>query len=155
MTYIPTVCNCDRGGVPLTITSYYPVLATLDVPAAADYFQRMFRFVPRFVSDWYVHLDHPDHDFVALALVAHDYDTVPALNRRPAQGVVLNLEVADVDAEYVRLTAADAEVLVPIKDEDFGQRHFIVRGPDGVLVDVITPIPPTRAFASAYLGGAA
>jgi hypothetical protein len=37
----------------------------------------------------------------------------------------------------------------------FEQRHFIVADPNGVLIDVITPIPPTycSAYAEQYVGG--
>ena len=43
----------------------------------------------------------------------------------------MNFEVDDVDAEYLRLVRAGAEIVVPLKDEPFGQRHFIVRAPLG------------------------
>lgn len=37
-----------------------------------------------------------------------------------------------------------------LRDEDFGQRHFITRDPNGVLIDVIKPIPPSADFAALY-----
>ena len=37
----------------------------------------------------------------------------------------------------------------PARDEDFGQRHFITRT-EGVLIDVIKPIPPSAEFAELY-----
>ncbi len=40
-----------------------------------------------------------------------------------------------------------------LRSEDFGQRHFIVADPNGVLVDVITPIPPTGSFAEHFIEG--
>jgi hypothetical protein len=38
-----------------------------------------------------------------------------------------------------------------LRTEDFGQRHFIVAAPGGVLIDVITPTPPTAAYAEQYV----
>ena len=38
-------------------------------------------------------------------------------------------------------------MLLDLKDEAFGQRHFIISDPAGVLIDVITPIPMTGEFA--------
>ena len=134
----------------MPITSYYPVLASADVAAAHAFFARLFGFEPRFVCDWYVHLSHPRHPSVEVALVAKDHPTIPAAGRVAAAGLLLNFEVDDVDAEYQRLCAAGAEVLIPIRDEEFGQRHFILQGPDGVLIDVIKPIAPTTAYADAY-----
>jgi hypothetical protein len=37
-----------------------------------------------------------------------------------------------------------------LRDEAFGQRHFITRDPNGVLIDVIRPIPPDADFAAQY-----
>jgi uncharacterized glyoxalase superfamily protein PhnB len=135
----------------MTITSYYPVLATADVRATASFYATMFGFQPQFVSEWYVHLGHREHPRVALAIVAKDHETVPPVGRVPAQGLLVNFEVDNVDAEYERLTAAGAEIVLALKDEPFGQRHFIVRAPDGVLVDVITPIAPAPEYAAGYV----
>ena len=41
---------------------------------------------------------------------------------------------------------------LPLRDEAFGQRHFIVEAPGGVLVDVIEPIEPSAEFAAAFTG---
>ena len=43
----------------------------------------------------------------------------------------------------------------PLRDESFGQRHFILRDPSGNLVDVIENIPPTEDYAASYAEGAA
>lgn len=65
--------------------------------------------------------------------------------------MLLNFEVADVDAEYARLVdGAGLRPQLPLRSEDFGQRHFIVAAPDGVLVDVISPIEPSAEYADAY-----
>ncbi len=42
------------------------------------------------------------------------------------------------------LRAAGLPILLDIRDEDFGQRHFITADPNGMLIDVIKPIPPQR-----------
>ena len=41
-------------------------------------------------------------------------------------------------------------MLKAIVTEDFGQRHFITADPNGVLIDVITPTPPSAEFAAQY-----
>ena len=76
---------------------------------------------------------------------------VPDGFRRPAQGLLLNFEVDDVDAEYQRLVVdARLPVLLELRSEEFGQRHFITVDPNGVLIDVITVIPPGAAYADQY-----
>jgi hypothetical protein len=41
-----------------------------------------------------------------------------------------------------RLRAAGVRVVLPLRDEPFGQRHVIVADPNDVLVDIVQPIPP-------------
>lgn len=64
--------------------------------------------------------------------------------------MILNFEVDDVDAEFARLTAAGVPIVKTVVSEAFGQRHFIARGPGGVLIDVITPMPPAPEFAAQF-----
>lgn len=65
--------------------------------------------------------------------------------------MIVNLEVDDVDRVHTKLTKElGIEPVLSLQDEDFGQRHFIVAAPDGVLLDVIQPIPPSAEFTKAY-----
>ena len=41
--------------------------------------------------------------------------------------------VADADAVYVKAKAAGAEIVMPIRDEDYGGRHFSCRDPESHL----------------------
>lgn len=131
-------------------TSYYPVLMVEDVAGTAAFYVRHFRFTPLFTSDWYVHLQSLEDAAVNLAILDGSHETIPAAGRGRAAGVILNFEVADVDAEYARVQTAGLPVLLPLRDEAFGQRHFITADPNGVLIDIITPIPPTGAFVEQY-----
>ena len=135
-------------------TSYYPVIMTADVAATAAFYETHFRFEAPYRSDWYVHLRSSEDAHTNLAILDWSHETIPAEGRKPAAGVILNFEVDDVDAEYERLRAAGLPILLPIRDEAFGQRHFITRDPNGVLIDVIRPIPPTAEFAGLYAEGA-
>lgn len=135
-------------------TSYYPVIMTADVSATADFYIRHFRFTPAFESGWYVHLVSTEDDSVNLAILDGEHETIPAVGRGRASGLILNFEVEDVDAEFARVEAAGLPVLLTLRDEPFGQRHFITVDPNGVLIDVIKPIPPSPEFAAQYADGA-
>ena len=60
------------------------------------------------------------------------------------------IEVEDVDAEFERAQRAGLPILKTLTDEAFGQRHFITRDPNGVMIDVIKPIPPVGQFVDQY-----
>ncbi len=131
-------------------TSYYPVIMTDDVAGTAAFYVEHFRFRAMFESDWYVHLTSIEDETVNLAILDGEHETIPAEGRGRVAGLLLNFEVEDVDAVHERLVAAGLPILRSLRDEAFGQRHFITRDPNGVLIDIIKPIPPSGAFAAQY-----
>ena len=131
-------------------TSYYPVIMTDDVAGTAAFYCAHFRFEALFTSDWYIHLQSSEDEKVTLAVLDGQHETIPAEGRGRVSGLLLNFEVEDVDAVYSMVRAAGLPILKDIQDEDFGQRHFITADPNGVLIDVIKPIPPNADFAAMY-----
>lgn len=131
-------------------TQYYPLIQTKDVAGTSSFYQRHFDFKPMFESDWYVHLQSNAEPSVNLAVIQHDHETIPAYARGVTKGVILTFEVEDVDAEDARLRAEGIPVVSPLRSEDHGQRHAVYRDPNGIVIDVITPIPPTAEFQSDY-----
>lgn len=131
-------------------TSTYPVLLSRDVAAATSFYCVHFHFKPLYAADWYAHLQSTEDPAVNLAILACDHATIPTMARGKIGGVIVNFEVEDVDAQHDRLSAAGLTIVHSLRDEDFGQRHFIIAGPDGVLIDVIRPIPPSPEEAAPY-----
>lgn len=130
--------------------SYYPVIACENVTETAAFYQAHFGFRAAFDSDWYVHLQSTTDPAVNLAILYCHHETVPEAFRKPVQGMLINFEVDDVDAEFARLDAAGLPIVQPLRSEGFGQRHFITHDPAGVMIDVITNIAPSAAFAELY-----
>lgn len=127
------------------LSSFYPVLMSRDVAKASEFYTTHLGFEVVFEADWYVSLKRDQWE---LAILQYDHATVPDDYQQPVGGVILNFEVADVDAEHQRLVVdAGLRERLPLRSEDFGQRHFILQAPDSVLIDVITPIPMTGEFA--------
>jgi len=133
----------------MEVSAFYPVICTDRVAVSRDFYERLFGFEVTFEADWYVSLRRGP---VELALLDHTHPTLPEAYRVKVAGLLLNIEVADVDAEWERLVTGEG--LAPelsLRSEDFGQRHFIVADPSGVLIDVITPIAPTGEYAGQYV----
>ncbi|MBX4928150.1 VOC family protein [Rhizobium binae] len=131
-------------------TSYYPVIMTDDVPGTAAFYSSHFGFRALFETDWYVHLQSTETEHVALAILDSHHETIPAAARAGVRGLLLNFEVEDVDHAYETCLKGGLPILREIRDEEFGQRHFITADPNGVLIDVIKPIPPSAEFAAMY-----
>ncbi|MBB4929516.1 catechol 2,3-dioxygenase-like lactoylglutathione lyase family enzyme [Lipingzhangella halophila] len=136
----------------MSLTSFYPVICTRQVAETRDFYGQHFGFETVFEADWYVSLRRPGPPPYELAILDHTHETLPEPYRTPVAGLLLNFEVADADAEYQRLvTEGGLAPELPLRSEDFGQRHFIVADPNGVLIDVIMPIAPTAEFAEQYV----
>ncbi|TIU84362.1 MAG: glyoxalase, partial [Mesorhizobium sp.] len=75
----------------------------------------------------------------------------PEEGRGRTSGLLINFE--DPDAVYERILAAGLPILRSLRDEPFGQRHFITKDPNGVLIDVIKPIPPSAEFLAQFVEG--
>ncbi|MFB8189776.1 VOC family protein [Microbacterium sp. NPDC055988] len=134
----------------MEITSFYPVLMVDDVAEAARFYREELGFEVTFEADWYVSLRF---DGGELAILDRTHETIPEGFREPVRGLLLNVEVPDAAAEYARLVGERGlPERLPLRDEAFGQRHFIVEAPGGVLIDVIEPIEPSAEFAAAYGG---
>ncbi|TBR40970.1 glyoxalase [Marinomonas agarivorans] len=132
------------------ITSYYPVIMVADVQKVKAFFEQYLDFEVVYDSDWYVHLGMKDQGNVNLAFVRYDHGSVPASYRKASQGVLLNFEVENVDSEYARLKD-QVDTALELKQEDWGQKHFIIEAPEGILIDIIQLIPPTEEFKNSYL----
>jgi catechol 2,3-dioxygenase-like lactoylglutathione lyase family enzyme len=146
----------DIPAIPSTrVTGWFPVLVSSDVGGARRFYERHFGLVVRFESDWYVQLGHPTNPAFELGVMTMRHESLPAAAQTPAAGVLLSFEVTDATAEHARLTDLGVEFVHGLRDEAWGQRHFIIRGPDGVFVDVIEAIAPTEAYAAAYGGAVA
>ncbi|MEO1199098.1 MAG: VOC family protein [Pseudomonadota bacterium] len=131
-------------------TQFYPVIQTNDVAKTVAFYIENLRFTAAFDSDWYCHLQSLEDEKVNVAVLRADHETIPGDNHGAVNGLILNFEVEDVDAEYARLKARGLPIVKSLRDEPFGQRHFMTQDPNGVLIDVITPIPPSAEFLAQY-----
>jgi catechol 2,3-dioxygenase-like lactoylglutathione lyase family enzyme len=134
----------------MEITSFYPVLMVDDVAATARFYREQFGFETTFEAEWYISLRF---DGGELAILDRTHESIPEGFREPVRGLLLNVEVPDAAAEYERLVGERGiPERLALRDEPFGQRHFIVEAPGGVLIDVIEPIEPSPEFAAAFAG---
>jgi len=133
----------------MKFTGSYPVLLVADVAATAAFYEAHFGYGREFDAGWYVHMRAPSLASSELAILRFDHETIPEAGRRPTTGLILNIELEDAAAACATLSAAGVTMLQPLRDEPFGQRHFIIADPNGNLIDVITPIPPDAEWLKA------
>ena len=136
----------------MKLSSFYPVLCTSRLEESHTFYTENFGFEDAFVADWYVSLRRPGPPDHELGLLEAGHPTLPQGHRAAVGGMLLNLEVSDADAEWERLVVRGRlEPVLALRSEGFGQRHFIVADPNGVLIDVIMPIEPSAEYADQFV----
>jgi catechol 2,3-dioxygenase-like lactoylglutathione lyase family enzyme len=78
---------------------------------------------------WIVTLADPDRPGAQISLLTHD-ETAPVI---PDASV----EVDDVNACHAAAVRVGAEIVHPLTDEPWGVRRFLVRDPDGHVINVL------------------
>lgn len=140
---------------PVELKSSFPVIVTSQLAQARDFYTNHFGFRVVFQADWYVQL-HADRQYggppVELAFMLPDLPDLPPALRAASNGagVILTLELQEVDGCYEKLRQAGCEMVVELCDEPGGQRHFLLRDPAGTLLDVVKIIPASAEYAAAY-----
>jgi catechol 2,3-dioxygenase-like lactoylglutathione lyase family enzyme len=132
------------------VNALFPDVCSAHLPESRDFYVRLLEMEVVFDSDWYVLLRDPRRPRLQLAFVADRHETVPAAFHGPARGLLVTAEVDDVDAVRARAREMGAEIAQELRDEEFGQRHFMAVDPNGLLVDVYHPIPFSPAFLEAH-----
>lgn len=135
------------GGEP-----FYPSLVTAKFAETWDFYTTHLGFRTMMECGCYVQLAHPGG--AQLGVLQHEQN-VPApelVSATDGRGFWLSLDVADADAEYARLATAGVEIVTEIADKGWGDRQFVVRDPNGVLIAISHRIAPgareTRPLAA-------
>lgn len=125
--------------------SIYPVLMTDKLQESSLFYKTYLGFTQSFSSDWYMSLSHPDGGELALIDVTHE--SIPTPYRANAKGILVNLEVVNVTQMYDSIKSKDESIIVAhLTDEAWGWRHFIIKDPNNVLIDIIEVLPPSAEF---------
>lgn len=131
------------------MSALYPVLSVPDVERASAFYREALELEPTFESEWYISLASADHA-QQIAFVASNHESIPQGFSATPQGFLVTVELDDVDRLYERARAQQREIALSLRDEEWGQRHFMLVDPNRVLVDVIKVIEPTEAYADHY-----
>lgn len=129
-----------RGGevhaVAQAGTSFHPNVVTAKFFETWDFYTTHLGFRTVAEQGDYVHLVHPEGAELGVLrheVAAHHAELVSATEGR---GVWFSLNVADADAEHARLVSAGVEVVEELADKPWGDRQFLVRDPNGVLIAI-------------------
>jgi catechol 2,3-dioxygenase-like lactoylglutathione lyase family enzyme len=118
-----------------------PNFASEAFTATRDFYAALFDLeVSVELDDWYLQLMPPGNPALNVGFIEPGSELFAGrTSARRSDGVVLTVHVDDVDEAYDRAQRLGAEIALEIRNEDFGQRHFVVVDPNGVLLNVMSP----------------
>lgn len=132
------------------MNSLFPVICSSAIEESREFYVSLLGFKPVFVIDWYVQLQAPTDKNLQLAFVRRDHASVPAGFQQSPRSVIVTVEMDDVDAVYKRARHLGHEMVLELRDEAWGQRHFMLRDPNDLLLDLVQMIEPTQEFLQAH-----
>jgi len=121
----------------MRITASAVSLNVEDVPASSAFLVDHFGFREEMAADGFASLSRPDTGMNVIYL-RRGLPTLPADQRDDhANGLILAFTVDDLDGELERLQAEGVPITMPLTSEEWGERAFQVRDPNGVIVQLV------------------
>lgn len=127
----------------MKITASAVSLNVDDVPASSAFLVEHFGFREDMAADGFSSLTRDDAG-LSVAFLRRGLETLPADQRNDhASGLILAFVVDDLEGELARLQAEGVVITMPLTDEEWGERAFQVRDPNGVIVQLVDWNAPT------------
>jgi uncharacterized glyoxalase superfamily protein PhnB len=117
-----------------------------DPAASSRFLQQHFGFREEMAADGFASLTRDDVG-MNVVFLRRGLPTLPVDQRDVhAAGLILAFVVDDLEGELARLEAEGVPITMPLTAEEWGERAFQVRDPNGVIVQLVdwnAPVGPT------------
>ncbi len=96
-----------------------------------------------FENEFYLLLHTPDHSAeISFLLPKHPSQKPIFQSAFNGKGMYLTIEVEDVDEMYRQVKEKGVEIEIEIRDEPWGDRHFAIKDPNGIGIDIVSYTKP-------------
>ncbi|MEY9928299.1 putative glyoxalase superfamily protein PhnB [Catenulispora sp. GP43] len=121
----------------MQITASAVSLTVDDVPASSAFLTDHLGFQEVLAADGFASLTREDAG-MHVVFLRRGLPTLPADQRDDhAGGLILAFTVEDLEGELARLQDEGVAVTMPLTSEEWGERAFQVRDPNGVIVQLV------------------
>ncbi len=117
----------------------FPVYVADNLEALKTFYGDVFGFDAVFFEpEFYLHLQHPDNG-AQLGFLLPDLAGQPGFLHAKAQpaGQVITFEVSSAKSALAAAREDGLEIYFPYTEEPWGQNHFMVRDPAGLVLDIV------------------
>lgn len=121
----------------MQISSSAVSLNVEDVTASSAFLVEHFGFREQMAADGFASLAREDAG-MNVVFLRRGLESLPADQRDDrAAGLILAFVVDDLEGELARLRAEGVAITMPLIEEEWGERAFQVRDPNGVIVQLV------------------
>ncbi len=134
----------------ITPNTAFPVFIVNNIEKAKTFYEKYFDFNVVFENEWYLHL--VSNSGIQVAFMLPDQPTQPNIyhTKFSGSGVIFSLEVNDADSVYSFAKKQALDIVLDLRSEEWGQRHFSLKDPNGIYIDIIQAIQPTDEYKQDY-----
>ncbi|MEM6361611.1 MAG: VOC family protein [Bacteroidota bacterium] len=104
------------------------------------FYTSLFDFSIDYDSDWFIHLISKDKQ-LELGIINATHEIVPKSTQTRPEGFYITFVVEKADAIFQIAKNEGFDIVSEPTDTFYGQRRLLLRDPNGVIVDVSSPIP--------------
>lgn len=135
----------------IELKSSFPVFIVKNLDVAKSFYTENLGFDVVFSGDWYIHL--VSKSGIQVGFLLPDQPTQPPIFQKPCagEGVIFSLEVEDADAAFTIAKSQSLNIVLELRSEDWGQRHFCIQDPNGIYLDIVQSFEPTEEYQSDYV----
>ena len=107
------------------------------------FYTEVLDFGVSFENEFYILLYTPDQSAEISFLQPNKKKKKPIFQSEfNGKGVYLTIEVENVDEVYKQLKDKGIQMEIEIRDEPWGDRHFAIKDPNGIGIDIVTYTKP-------------
>lgn len=115
-------------------------ICSTQLPETRDFYVQYFGFEVAYDSDWFINLQNPEKT-MEIGILQAGHDLLPESYRDQApKGIYLTFVVEHVDRWFEKALKQGVPVVQPPENTFYGQRRCLVLDPNGLLIDVSTPV---------------
>jgi len=134
----------------ITPKTAFPVFIVESLNKAKIFYKANFDFTVAFENEWYLHL--VSSSGIQVAFMLPNQPTQPEIFHKSygGKGVIFSLEVSDADSAYAFAKKKSLDIALELRSEEWGQRHFSIKDPNGVYVDIVQSIQASEEYLQDY-----
>lgn len=106
------------------------------------FYTEVLGFGVTFENDFYLLL-HTPHKSDEISFLLPNHPSQQPLFHQPfsGKGMYLTIEVENVDEFYEKVKTKGVKIEIAIRNEPWGDRHFAIKDPNGIGIDVVKYAP--------------